>query len=618
MSQSLQSGKGRRGAILTKLVLGMVLAAGGVGTVAVVGQSGKSDRQSQRAASRAAEHATAQKTSFDITVTATGDLQAKNQIEVRSELETETSIVELAPEGKMVKKGDLLIRLNADQIQTQLDDAKLQVEAAKANQVAAENSYMIQQSENESKLRQAKLKLDLAILDLDQWEKGERVQKLKDIELALDKNTKDFARLEERYGRSQELFKQGFQSKDELQRDEIALREARAALEKAKLEQLTYTNFQEPKDRKTKESAVEEARAELERVRQQNEIELASKEATRFNARTTRQLREERMNKLVKQLAATEMRAPQDGLVIYATNAGRGFFGDDSPMQVGRRVRPQEALIVLPDTSEMVASVRVPEAIAGRIRRGQPATVKVDKLPGMTFTGQVDEIGILAESQDRWRDPNRREYTVKVLLDDPKSAGEVELKPSDRSEATIVLGRVQDAIAVPLQAVFTEEQVPFVWTPAGSRYERTPVRVARRSDTLAEIAVGLSEGMQVLLREPTAGEKAGSPWVEDQLKQVGFKIGDSGKPERIGGAAGPGGPGGRPDGPPRRRPGGGPPGGAPGGGPAGEQPGGGSAKAPAAPGATTTATAAPAGAPASATPANTTPASTTTPAAPAK
>jgi hypothetical protein len=209
---------------------------------------------------------------------------------------------------------------------------------------------------------------------------------------------------------------------------------------------------------------------------------------------------------------------------------------------VGRKVYPQETLIVLPDTSVMVAAVKVHETLAGRIKPGMAATVKIDAYPGRVFTGEVDSIGVMAESQGRWMDPNRREYTIKIALDKPEASGgaagagsDVSLKPAMRCEATLTLGRVDDARTVPLQAVFADEAVKFVYTPQAGKYARVPVQVGRRSDTTAEITAGLDEGQRVLVREPSAGEVLRTPWDAAQLTLVGLRLGSDGKPVPVGG-----------------------------------------------------------------------------------
>ncbi len=528
-SQTNGAGRGRRrGRVMVKaLAAGLIVAVGGLGIYALAAsgsRSGAADTPTdlERAAVR----------TFEITTTATGDLQARTQIELRSELDTDTTIIDLVAEGTEVQKGDLILKLNGDQLKTQIDEESLRVESAKAELVAAENAFEIQKSENDSKERQAKLKLDLAQLALEQWQKGEVVQKNKDIELALAKADRDLGRLREKHEQNEKLLSEGFLSKDEYEQDYIRLLEADAAMQKARLEDETYRTYQHPKDKKSKESDVEEAAAELARVQQENEIQLTIKNAARLNQRRQLSIREERLATLQKHYAACTMLAPSAGLVVYASSAGRGWGGDDQPFQVGRRVMPRESLIVLPDTSEMVAVVKVHESLAGRIDKGLEAVVKIDMLGGQTFPGRVDSRGVMAETSDRWRDPNRREYSVRIVLD---HAGQMNLRPSMRCEAVITLGRVENTLSVPLQAVFAEEQLRFVFVPRGSKFAKVPVKVGRRSDAYAEIVAGLEPGTQVLLRQPAQGEIIETPWNPDALKLVGFQLSDGGKPVPIGG-----------------------------------------------------------------------------------
>jgi len=158
--------------------------------------------------------------------------------------------------------------------------------------------------------------------------------------------------------------------------------------------------------------------------------------------------------------------------------------------------------------------VRVHEANAGRITPGQKATLRIDAMRDRVFTAEVMEIGVLAESGG-WRDPNLREYTVKLLL--AETNGAELLKPSMRCEAEIVVDSVEDAIAVPAQAVFREGRSSFVYMQQGARYQRTAVKVGRRSTLFAEIRNGVAPGDRVLLREPAPGELMRDDAVDDAL-----------------------------------------------------------------------------------------------------
>lgn len=492
---------------------------------------------------------------FDISTTCSGELRARNQIEVRNTLDSETTIVEIIPEGTLVKQGDLLVKLNGEPIQTRLDEEALQLESARALMVEAEQSYQIQLSENESSKRQADLKLALAQLDLEQWKKGEVESKRLDLDHSLERTQKDEGRLDDKVKQSRVLKEKGYYSQDQLQQDELAHEQAVAALEKAKLDKKVYWEFQYPKDEKKKLSDVEEAQAEKERVLRQNESKLASKEADRNNKKQSLTIRQQKHTKAIEQLAASVIKAPSAGLVVYSTSMESGRWGgnDDGPLQVGKKVYPNELLIILPDTTEMIASVKVHESLAGRIRPGLTASVKVDAAGERRFTGKVETIGILAEQTSRWMDPNLREYTVKIALETPVSESSGEgvpggstasvgkshgLKPSMRAEAEVFLGKVSDAITIPIQAVFSDGLVRYVHTPdprGGNRYVRRPVAIGRRSDRFAEIKSGLEAGQRVLIRKPEPAEVIAKNWEASELADVGLKMDDQGTIVPIGG-----------------------------------------------------------------------------------
>lgn len=531
----------RRGGIAVPLAIVLVAGAAVAGTAYFV------MRDSGSSQSTSAELFNASVTSFDITVSANGELEAARQTEIRSELEKPSDIVFVVPEGTRVRKGELLVELASETIKNDLDEELLRVEQARNDLIGAENNLEIQRNENDSAYRAAILKLELAQIEWNKWSEGDDVKRLQELRLNIETSEKDHERALEKYNRSRRLFDSEFLSRDELQQDEITELRARAQIEKAKLELTVYEEYERPKQIKQLQSDITEAEQDLERVKRRNAANLASREADVANRRRSLRIREERLAKLEDQLRKTKIFAPQDGLVVYATSVGerRGMamFGGESSLQVGRTVRPNEGLIILPDTSGMVASVRVHESLAGRVRRGQSATVRVDAAQGRTFEGTVSSIGILAESGG-WRDPNLREYTVKITLNIDEEEAKV-LKPAMRSEAQIVLGRVNEALSIPIQAVFNEGPTRYVVVPEGARFRKVPVLIGQRSNTFAQVLAGIDPGTRVLVREPSASELVSNEIPETALaalqekaKSLGIPTGAPGAPGGMPGRAG--------------------------------------------------------------------------------
>ncbi|MEO0629462.1 MAG: HlyD family efflux transporter periplasmic adaptor subunit, partial [Planctomycetota bacterium] len=470
---------------------------------------------------------------FDITTTASGELQAEDQIEVRCKLEQQTTIVELIEEGTRVAEGDVLAVLNTDALRTELDDEEIGLESDRAELIAAENAFEIQKSDNESSKQGAELKLRLAELALEQWVNGDHEIKMKELRLAIEEADRELVRLKEKHEKNGELLAQGFISADQYKQDELAYIKAQSQVEKARLQHESYVNYQQASDREQKESDVEQARAELERVERRNKIQLADKQADLTSRQRRVSRRENEIKELRAQIEAATVRAPSAGMVVYGTTVeqSRRSWSNDGPMQIGQQVYRNQLLFALPDVSKLVAEVRVHESLAGRVRPGQAATVRVDAANGMTVAGTVKEIGILAENGG-WRDPNLREYTVTIAINDENA--EEALKPSMRCEAMLVLGRVEDALAVPVPAVFNDGPVRYVYTPEGSLFRRVPVQTGRFSDTHAEIVAGLEAGKPVLLREPSVGEIIDQPWEQSELELVGLTLSEDGEPVRAG------------------------------------------------------------------------------------
>lgn len=499
---------------LAKVLIGLVLLAGaGVGGWFLLGDKDGSTAQ----VTQASDIGTAQVLSFEVRTTANGELAARRQTEVRNPLEARATITEVIAEGTFVRQGDLLVRLSTDQLEKNLIDAEDRLIAAENEFNLAETNLSIQLSDNESALRQAKLTVELAEIELEKWQEGDVRARRQELSLGIERAEREVQRLTRKVELSRQLYEREFISSDELELDEIALIEATSNLQTAKIRSEVYEEFEYEQSNKQLTSNLEEAKADLERVISRNKTQENNRRTALEYAETRRDQRLEEVQDIREQIEASTIRAPTDGLVVYGTSTNRGRWGDDSPIEIGREVTPNEVIIILPDTSEMMGVVRVHEAMVGRVRRGQQATIRIDAVNNEVFTGLVESIGILAESGG-WRDPNLREYEVRIAVQADAEA--VGLKPSMRCEAEITLASIDEALAVPVQAVFNEAGVSYVYRPEAGRFAPVPVIIGRRSDTMAEVLAGLSTGDRVLLRRPEGNEAMRRDFDMEQIQAM--------------------------------------------------------------------------------------------------
>lgn len=513
----------RRGTIIACLLL----AAGGAAAFLVLVGAGSSASASGLSTHQGrGDWAEVVISDFDITTVSDGVLEAKKQVEMRNALDVESALVEIVPEGTRAKKGDVLARLNTDQLAQQIDQQEIELERAKNEQASADSELEIQKTESSAETRKATVALQIAELEYEQWLRGEVETKRQELRVKLDEARSEAERLGVKVRQNVQLQGQGFISLDEMQKQELELRKQQAALQTAELNERVYESFQFPKEQKQKQEVIDAAKAELTKTQQRASSQLASKESRAANSRREVTLREQRLTKLREQLALATLTAPQDGLVVYGTTVENRWWNNEGPLQIGRKIYPNQLVIALPDTGAMNAKVKVHESIAGQIKAGQTATIRIDALGGKSVTGVVEKIGLLAEA-DNWRDPNLREYTVTINLG-PEAAA-LDIRPSMRCSATILLEQVKTATTVPIQSVFAEGPVRYVLTQAQDGLARTPVTLGRVSDRFAQITAGLTPGQRVLVRAPKPAEIIPGDFTDEQLAAVGLRRAERGE-----------------------------------------------------------------------------------------
>ena len=74
------------------------------------------------------------------------------------------------------------------------------------------------------------------------------------------------------------------------------------------------------------------------------------------------------------------------------------------------------------------------------------------------------------------------------------------------AQISVIVDRVQDAIAIPAQASFVRsgQTVAYVWD--GSTFQERPIQIERRSRDRILISSGLKSGDLVALKDPSGKE----------------------------------------------------------------------------------------------------------------
>jgi len=167
-------------------------------------------------------------------------------------------------------------------------------------------------------------------------------------------------------------------------------------------------------------------------ARTRGEIEGARAEAVaaEYRARTE-------LDAALLQKSETQVVAPASGTVA------------DIEANVGAMVQPGVTLMTIVGEAKPIITANFKETQIGRMRPGQPATVKIDALPGRVFTGHVDSLAPGSGSQFALLpfEPGAGNFTkivqrvpVRIALD-PDQPGLERLRAGLSAEVTVRLAR---------------------------------------------------------------------------------------------------------------------------------------------------------------------------------
>jgi HlyD family secretion protein len=422
-----------------------------------------------------------------------GTLRSASEVSIVSQVEGQTNIIFLIPEGTEVTRGDLLVELDSSQLEESLTQREIAFADARSRFTEARENLAIKKSESESQIALAELTVEFAHTDQDKYIDGDWPQQARNAEAAIQLADEELARARERLEFTIDLHEKGYATRSELQADQLTVTRRGIELDRAREEARLLDKYERPRRLRELESNLEQAKASLDRARSRALAELSQAEATLNARKATYDLEETRLARLKRQLDNTRIFAPQTGLVVYGSQ-GR----DQTPIEEGASVRERQEIIKLPDLSRMVVDVKVHESQISQVRRGQTALVTIDSIPDRRFRGRVQRVAVLPDSQSRWLNPDLKVYTTEVLIEDDLPA----INPGVSARAEIIVSQLEDVIQVPIQAVSTSQGSRVVYIQNGSSSARTPVMIGMFNDTHVHVREGLNVNDRILLTPP--------------------------------------------------------------------------------------------------------------------
>jgi len=453
--------------------------------------------------------------SFDHIVLEQGEIESSSNIEIICEVKsrgtgTGTPILWVIDEGSRVEKGEKLIELDSSALEEAINAEKILVIAAEANvttaRAAVEQAKIARQEylEGVYMTEERTIKSEMAVAE----------QELRKAQLALQS--------------TERLVAKGLVNSLQLEADKFAVANARNQLEGAEGRLRVLQNLTRQKMLVQFDSDIEAAEATL--AAMQSEL-----------TETQREFAD-----LEQQIASCIITAPASGVVVHANKYSSRGGNAEFVVEAGANVRERQAIINLPDPTQMQIKCTINESRITLIEPGMPVKIRIDALPNVALTGVVTKVNRYAEPGSFFSS-NVKEYATLVRIIDPPE----NIRTGMTAEAQIFVEQLEDALQMPIQGLYEHGNQMYSLVKTGPKsFETREVTVGATNDTMASIADGLEEGEVVVLNlrqhlnlmdlpELTADDNSEMKRIRDEAPATGGRGGFDGP---SGAGPGPGGP----------------------------------------------------------------------------
>jgi RND family efflux transporter MFP subunit len=277
----------------------------------------------------------------------------------------------------------------------------------------------------------------------------------------------------------------------------LALREARDQMTNLvfQMEQkrlaLELSKFEPPATIRQAEIDLEKAERDLMQMKENYKIKLQQNATKVMQATRDVKQREGNIQRLEDLKSRFTVKAPKKGLLVYIPDWMTG-----GKKKTGSVVRPWDPRVaMLPDLSSMISKVFINEVDISKIKKEQIVTMGLDAFPEVKLDGKVMTVANIGENRPG---STAKVFEVMIKLNkvDPV------LKPGMTTSNNILTNEIKDKLIIPLEAVFAEKSVSFVYLKRGGGVEKKQVKLGKSNDEEVTVESGLEEGDHIFLSEP--------------------------------------------------------------------------------------------------------------------
>lgn len=329
-------------------------------------------------------------------------------------------------EGDLVKKGQVVARLDRDQLVAQRERETAGQEEAEAQLAQAETSLEWQRQTLAADVAQKKADLESMEAKLSELENGARPQEKMDAKAAVEAAAAEVDRAKRDWDRAQTLYKNDDISTAQYDQFRTHWEGAEAALKQATEREALVLAGPRAEQIKAQGALVERGRGAV-KMAEANALELKRRQQELMARRADIARSKANMALIDSQLADTIALSPVDGVVLVKS------------ADVGEVLAPGTTVVTIGDIDHPWMRGYINETDLGRVKIGCKARVTTDSYKGKVYNGHVSFISSEAEFTPKQIQTQEERvklvYRIKIEVENPQH----ELKSNMPADAEIVL-----------------------------------------------------------------------------------------------------------------------------------------------------------------------------------
>jgi RND family efflux transporter MFP subunit len=401
------------------------------------------------------------KVTFAHSVIEPGEIESSNNTDIRCEVQARNTsgvmIIEIVPNGTVVKPGDFLV---------QFDSSALENEKSQ-QQIVCNNAQAM--------LAQSKAAYETAVITKQEYLEGTSKQEEQTIQSEVFVAEENLRRAQEYAGYSERLAARGYVTGVQVEADRFAVEKARKELETAQTKLRVLREYTRAKMIKTLDANIESA--------------LAKQQADENSYK----LEQSKLALIETQIAKCRVVSPVAGKVVYANQSG-GRGSSEVIIQEGTLIRERQSVIRIPDMQNMQVTAKINETRVGFIREGMEATVRLDAFPDLEMKGRVTRVDDLPIPSSYFS-AQVKQYNTYVHIDNPPAGL---IRPGLTAKVEIHVEKIPDTIAVPVVSVIEHSGEFYCFVKENGTVVPRWVAIGSSNDTSVVIREGLQPGDELV------------------------------------------------------------------------------------------------------------------------